>query len=67
MPAATAFRPSAIMDCANTVAVVVPSPAAVEELKKLSVPCSDTKAIAQVGTISANSDETVGTLIAQAM
>ncbi len=28
---------------------------AVEELKKLSVPCSDTKAIAQVGTISANS------------
>ncbi|MBG6026354.1 chaperonin GroEL [Proteus columbae] len=41
--------------------------AAVEELKKLSVPCSDTKAIAQVGTISANSDETVGTLIAQAM
>ncbi|GAA5113327.1 chaperonin GroEL [Orbus sasakiae] len=41
--------------------------AAVEELKKLSVPCSDSKAIAQVGTISANSDETVGTLIAQAM
>lgn len=41
--------------------------AAVAELKKLSVPCSDSKAIAQVGTISANSDETVGTLIAQAM
>lgn len=41
--------------------------AAVEELKKLSVPCSDYKAIAQVGTISANSDETVGTLIADAM
>lgn len=41
--------------------------AAVAELKKLSVPCSDNKAIAQVGTISANSDETVGTLIAQAM
>ena len=41
--------------------------AAVEELKKLSVPCSDSKAIAQVGTISANSDETVGELIAQAM
>lgn len=41
--------------------------AAVEELKKLSVPCSDSKAIAQVGTISANSDETVGTLIAKAM
>lgn len=41
--------------------------AAVEELKKLSVPCSDSKAIAQVGTISANSDSTVGELIAQAM
>jgi len=41
--------------------------AAVEELKKLSVPCSDPKAIAQVGTISANSDETVGALIAEAM
>ncbi|CUX95676.1 60 kDa chaperonin [Candidatus Mikella endobia] len=41
--------------------------AAVAELRKLSVPCSDSKAIAQVGTISANSDETVGTLIAEAM
>ncbi|PPI87305.1 chaperonin GroEL [Candidatus Pantoea edessiphila] len=41
--------------------------AAVEKLKELSVPCSDPKAIAQVGTISANSDESVGTLIAQAM
>ncbi len=40
---------------------------AVIELKKLSVPCSDSKSIAQVGTISANADETVGTLIAQAM
>ncbi|MEX3021907.1 chaperonin GroEL [Kluyvera sp. STS39-E] len=40
---------------------------AVEELKSLSVPCSDSKAIAQVGTISANSDETVGKLIAEAM
>ncbi|MXP56764.1 chaperonin GroEL [Pantoea sp. Mhis] len=41
--------------------------AAVEQLKILSVPCSDSKAIAQVGTISANADESVGTLIAQAM
>ncbi|MEZ8717600.1 chaperonin GroEL [Vibrio splendidus] len=41
--------------------------AAVEELKNLSVPCSDTKAIAQVGTISANSDSTVGNIIAEAM
>src|SRR5258708_14259843 len=32
---------------------------AVEELKKLSKPCKDTKAIAQVGTISANSDESI--------
>lgn len=41
--------------------------AAVEELRKLSAPCADTKAIAQVGTISANSDDTVGKLIAEAM
>ncbi len=41
--------------------------AAVAELKTLSVPCADTKAIAQVGTISANSDENVGKLIAEAM
>ncbi len=41
--------------------------AAVEELKKLSRPCEDTKSINQVGTISANSDETIGSLIAQAM
>jgi chaperonin GroEL len=41
--------------------------AAVEELKKLSKPCADTKAIAQVGTISANSDSNVGTIIAEAM
>ncbi len=41
--------------------------AAVEELKALSVPCTDNKAIAQVGTISANSDTTVGNIIAEAM
>ncbi len=41
--------------------------AAVEELKKLSEPCADTKAIAQVGTISANSDENIGAIIAEAM
>lgn len=41
--------------------------AAVEELKTLSVPCSDNKSIAQVGTISANSDQTVGNIIAEAM
>lgn len=41
--------------------------ALVEQVKKLSVPCKDSKAIAQVGTISANSDEAVGKIIAQAM
>ncbi|MGF1527493.1 MAG: chaperonin GroEL [Candidatus Competibacterales bacterium] len=41
--------------------------AIVEELKTLSKPCKDNKAIAQVGTISANSDEQVGTIIAEAM
>ena len=41
--------------------------AAVEELKGLSKPCDDNKAIAQVGTISANSDGQVGDIIAEAM
>jgi chaperonin GroEL len=41
--------------------------AAVKGLEGLSVPCVDTKAIAQVGTISANSDESVGEIIAEAM
>lgn len=41
--------------------------AAVEELKGISTECTDKKAIAQVGTISANSDATVGNLIADAM
>src|SRR5712692_7353785 len=40
---------------------------AVEELRKLSKPCKDSKAIAQVGTISANSDESIGKTIADAM
>src|ERR1700678_190386 len=38
-----------------------------EELKKLSKPCRDPKAIAQVGTISANSDPSIGKTIADAM
>jgi chaperonin GroEL len=37
------------------------------ELKRLSKPCKDSKAIAQVGTISANSDESIGKTIADAM
>src|SRR5579883_1226186 len=39
----------------------------VEELRKLSKPCKDSKSIAQVGTISANGDESIGKTIADAM
>ncbi|MEJ2325653.1 MAG: chaperonin GroEL [Chromatiaceae bacterium] len=41
--------------------------AAVEELKVLSKPCSTNKEIAQVGTISANAEESIGQIIAEAM
>ncbi|MDV7209735.1 chaperonin GroEL [Azotobacter beijerinckii] len=41
--------------------------AIVAELKSLAKPCTDSKAIAQVGTISANSDESIGQRIAEAM
>ncbi len=40
---------------------------AVQELKKLSKPCTTTKEIAQVGSISANSDISIGQIIADAM
>ncbi|MCP5418073.1 MAG: chaperonin GroEL [Chromatiaceae bacterium] len=40
---------------------------AVAALKEISRPCSDNREIAQVGTISANSDELVGKIIAEAM
>ncbi len=39
----------------------------VDELKKLSQPCKTKTEIAQVGTISANSDKTIGDIIAEAM
>jgi len=39
----------------------------IEELKKQSKPTKDQKEIAQVGTISANNDETIGNIIAEAM
>ena len=39
----------------------------IEELKKMSKPTKDQKEIAQVGTISANNDETIGNIIAEAM
>ncbi len=41
--------------------------AAVEHIKSLATPCTDSKAIAQVGTISANSDSAIGNIIAEAM
>ncbi len=41
--------------------------AIVAQIKELAKPCADSKAIAQVGTISANSDESIGNIIAEAM
>ena len=41
--------------------------AAVKKVQEAATPCEDSKAIAQVGTISANSDAAVGEIIAQAM
>jgi chaperonin GroEL len=41
--------------------------AATEALQRLSVPCKDAKAIAQVGMISANGDKSVGAILAKAM
>ena len=40
---------------------------AVVEVERLAKPCEDSKSIAQVGTISANSDVSIGNLIAEAM
>jgi chaperonin GroEL len=41
--------------------------AAVEQVKNMATPCKDSKSIAQVGTISANSDSHIGAIIAEAM
>src|SRR5436309_72672 len=41
--------------------------ASVEELKKISKPCTTSKEISQVGAISANADESIGKTIAEAM
>ena len=41
--------------------------AAVDNLQSISTPCSDSTAIAQVGSISANADESIGAIIAEAM
>ena len=40
---------------------------AVKQIKSFATPCTDNKAIAQVGTISANSDDSIGNIIASAM
>ena len=40
---------------------------AIEALRGFSVPCTDDKSIAQVGTVSANADESIGRIIADAM
>jgi len=45
----------------------VATDALVNELKTISIPCEDSKAIAQVGAISANSDASIGQIIADAM
>ncbi|MBI5193123.1 MAG: chaperonin GroEL [Nitrospirae bacterium] len=39
----------------------------IDEIKKMSKPCQDRSEIAQIGTISANNDNTIGDLIAEAM
>ncbi len=39
----------------------------IEEIRKMSKPCQDRSEIAQIGTISANNDNTIGELIAEAM
>jgi len=41
--------------------------ASIDELKKISKPTKDRKEIAQVGTISANNDDTIGNILAEAM
>ncbi|SER10701.1 chaperonin GroEL [Solimonas aquatica] len=41
--------------------------AVVEEVRKNATPCKDRKAIAQVGTVSANADDAIGKIIADAM
>ena len=41
--------------------------ATVDQLQSISKPCADHKEIAQVGTVSANSDESVGSIIAESM
>src|SRR5690606_4464929 len=39
----------------------------VEKLRSMATPCKDKKAIAQVGTVAANGDDTIGNILAEAM
>jgi len=39
----------------------------IEKLKEMAIPCRDKKAIAQVGTVASNGDETIGKILADAM
>jgi chaperonin GroEL len=39
----------------------------VDKLKSMSIPCRDKKSIAQVGTVAANGDDTIGNILAEAM
>ena len=39
----------------------------IEKLKSMAIPCKDKKAIAQVGTVAANGDDTIGKILADAM
>ncbi|MFV0446319.1 MAG: chaperonin GroEL [Planctomycetaceae bacterium] len=41
--------------------------AIVDKLKSMSIPCKDKKAIAQVGTVAANGDDTIGSILADSM
>ncbi len=39
----------------------------IDKLKSMAIPCKDKKAIAQVGTVAANGDDTIGKILADAM
>ena len=66
-PRASRWSPPAMTRCRSSAASTAPSTAVTAELKKLSKPTKDRREIAQVGTISANNDSTIGDIIAEAM
>src|SRR3546814_12296872 len=65
LPYTTLFRSIDPMDIKRGIDKAVE--AVTQEIKKNAVPCKDRKAIAQVGTVSANADEAIGAIIADAM